>query len=261
MNCSEPLSKRPKTDERFKSQTSLTEFFDGHKPKCDMAKKYGLKVYSQLKIDAARGQVEKEFRSFWNKEAELLARDARLRQLGKQEIYGIINTAWTLHKSSLLKLDVKYLEQLQQKVTDPDSRMKRKDDVIARNLSRMEVAHVPIESTHSKLKELKSSLLSLPPNSSMHNQDSLKQQIRETESHLHEDIHELKKSQETLKKATAKQVGDLKSHLESEQTKLEHADVCTDLDEDELACLVEEVEDAPFLPIGYVKSSSIDTSP
>ena len=251
-----PTAKRARIDPEhlspdcFKShdQKSINYFFGGSEPDCSFAKKYGFKVYSNLEIDSATGKFEKEFRKFWNKEAEMLARDSRLRTLGKLQLHGIINTAWSLHKSTLLKLEIQQLEQLEKRVSDTDFRIKKRDDSVVKNFERMEVAHFAIETTHEQLKKLKRSLISLPSNSTVNCscREAMRKEILDTESRLHADIHELKKAQDALRKAIMKRMAEIEDQLLKEESE-QHV-INTDLDEAEEAALVQLVQDPPVVP-------------
>lgn len=234
-------------------QMSLNYFFGGKEPEHNLAKKYGFKVYGPLEIEAAKGKLEKEFRQFWNREVETIARDARLRKIGKQEVHGIINTAWTLHKSTLLKLETKRLELLEEKVLDTNFRTHRMEDSITRNIDRMEIAHAAIETTHNRLKDVKSSLVSLSLDATVKHRDALKREIDVLESRLSADIPELKKSQDALRKASSKRMTSIQDQLRKEDlTNVSTID--SNVDEAEVTGLVEEVRQSPVAPLEHFRS-------
>lgn len=67
-------------------------------------------VFSEEQIEKTTG-LEREYRVFWNKEAEKMCKNKAIREKlqNKTAIQGAISSAWVLHKTSLLQLEAEKL--------------------------------------------------------------------------------------------------------------------------------------------------------
>ena len=94
-------------------QTSLDRFFKdtpnnstAASLKVDLTPNYyGIHVYDTKEIAEARG-LDRDYKLFWNNNVSELCADRQVRHKlqDKGAIQGAVNTAWTLHKTELLKV-------------------------------------------------------------------------------------------------------------------------------------------------------------
>ena len=67
-----------------------------------------MKLYEEIK--KAGSETEKVRRQFWNEKAKFLCTRFESAHLKKTELYGMIDVAWMLRKTALLKDDARKLQ-------------------------------------------------------------------------------------------------------------------------------------------------------
>lgn len=188
---------------------------------------YGIHIYTATEIESSPGN-QREFRRFWNEKASELCSDSTVTcklQDNRAAIEGAIYSSWTLHKTSLLQLQVEDIEARCLNVYKDEVVREYTLTTIRMNLERMLRAHASVNQLYSNISQSADATAS--------------------ESQITAELSELKKSQEALYKAIEKKEGDIQL-AESEEGELMKANSPVELQDDELAALVKMVKNEQF---------------
>lgn len=158
----------------------------------------GIKLWTDFQIKTAIG-LEKKRREFFNMKAEELCSVKHIRHnWTKTEIAGAADTAWTLKKTALLKVENNYISTLLEGKKAP----KQKESTIRKNLEEMMTNHIKLESLDKEVKAC------------AEGGDFDKE--KEVEEEMRQIMRKLKNAQEALRKALQErlcQLGEEKSKI------------------------------------------------
>lgn len=175
-------------------QSSLFKFY---KPRDDSAEKlrpstvpltpasFNINIYSQSDIEKACGLNQQRLR-FWNdKAAEICADRSAVRELGnsREAIEGAIHSSWTLHKTSILELQLEELEEKAKAKYDDEVAREHVLMTAKKNLVRLQASHATVTTLSDMIAE------------------SSGFQKVQLENQLSQEMSELKKAQDALSKA------------------------------------------------------------
>jgi hypothetical protein len=147
--------------------------------------KFNIHLYSKDEIERARG-LNKLRLQFWNDKAVEICSDKSMTDElnnNREAIEGAIHSSWTLHKTSLLELEVEELEDKAILVYDDEVAREVILKNVKKNRDRMQTAHATIHALSNIIAE------------------SSESQKVPLENQLSQEISELKKAQDALSKA------------------------------------------------------------
>lgn len=158
-----------------------------------------IKIYSNSEITNSSGMT-KVYREFWNAKGEELCRSSALSNYKPGEIQGAINVAWTLEKSKLIKDEVhKINDEINQKC--PDHLLKKfqlSRATLEKNTTRVETG----ETSLWKLQEeLTAARMELIDSKNKSERQAATTKVEEVEKELDSQLAELKRAQDSLRKA------------------------------------------------------------
>ncbi len=126
-------------------------------PEFRRARQKGIKIYSVKEISSGKSELEQARRQFSNEKAEQLCTRSGTANLGKTTIFGIIDVAWTLRKTSLLLDEARKLRQNEEELFPDDDKAswERGTKTIDNNINRMEVSHQNVIDRDKELEKVK----------------------------------------------------------------------------------------------------------
>ena len=170
------------------------------------ARQKGLKIYNNEEIKKAGSDTEKLRRQFWNEKAEFLCARSETAHLKKTELYGMIDVAWTLRKTTLLKHDAKRLETEEKEVVADKTKIsfqtgyKQKSKTIDKNLDRIEIAHQTFLDYDKQLGSINEQLKATPK-ASVEQRKKIEEEREIVKSRFDGQFSELKRAQDALNKS------------------------------------------------------------
>ena len=146
---------------------------------------FGVHCYSEAEIQSAFG-LQQDYRRFWNEKAVELCSDRSVRaNLGyKGAIKGAIDSAWTMHKTEILRLQAEMVTTKSKQLYSDDATHLHEISSISSNVDRMLQACTSVNVTYTEID----------------NTSSLAEKAK-LEIVLKDDMSELKKAQAALQKA------------------------------------------------------------
>lgn len=108
-----------------------------------------IKRYTNNEFENCSSLFEKERRIFWNKKADEVEKDDALRDWGTQALNGVIDVAWTMKKTELLRIHVQKNEALHLQIFENTTVGKS----MMSNLDRVEKTHDAVNRTYKFLCE------------------------------------------------------------------------------------------------------------
>ena len=102
-----------------------------------------IKRYTNNEFEKCSSLFEKERKIFWNKKADEVEKDDALRDWGTQALNGVIDVAWTMRKTELLRIHVQKNETLHLQIFDTAV-----GKSMMSNLDRVEKAHDAVNQTY-----------------------------------------------------------------------------------------------------------------
>jgi hypothetical protein len=169
------------------------------------ARQKGIKIYQEQEIKTAKSDLEKARRQFWNEKAEQLCSRPETAHGLKTSIYGIIDVAWLLRKTSILENEARKIEKderdlfssINAATSTSKGKERQKSTTIPHNLSRMSAAHEDVIVIDKKLKLVQDS----KENASSSERKEISEQYKKKEVELSGAITELKRAQDALTKS------------------------------------------------------------
>ena len=158
-----------------------------------------IKIYSHTEIANSSGMT-KVYREFWNAKGEELCRNSALSNFKPGEVQGAINVAWTLEKSKLIKDEVnKVNNEINQKC--PDHLLKKfqlSRATLERNTTRVEKGETSLRQLQQ---ELTTARMELIDSKNKSERQVALTKVEEIEKELDSQLAELRRSQDSLRKA------------------------------------------------------------
>ena len=149
-----------------------------------------LKIYSHNEIRISKG-LERTRREFWNSKAEEICKDKALKTWPKSAMHRVIDTAWVLKETAFLTMEANRIEN-----EKTAAKTKQKGATLTQNIERTLGKHRELLHLNAKLSSLKD-----PKNTSR----DKKAQVDSLEERAREAMGELKRAQETTRKAIENQ--------------------------------------------------------
>ena len=144
--------------------------------------------------------MTKVYREFWNAKGEELCRNSALSNFKPGEVQGAINVAWTLEKSKLIKDEVnKVNNEINQKC--PDHLLKKfqlSRATLERNTTRVEKGETSLRQLQQ---ELTTARMELIDSKNKSERQVALTKVEEIEKELDSQLAELRRSQDSLRKA------------------------------------------------------------
>ena len=159
----------------------------------------GVKIFSEHELGNRKG-LEKLRRFFWNLKAEEVCSNPSFLKWSVSEIHGLIDTCWTLKKTSLLKNEA---ERVEAAAAESGKKLKQNKQTVTNNVNRMLQSHKEVIALDEKVKEAKSSSKKI-----------------KLEKKLSQEMTELKTAQESLRKALEAKRAQLGTSIQYEQQSL-----------------------------------------
>lgn len=158
-----------------------------------------VKIFSVREIDDSTG-MQKLYRTFWNTKAEELCRSSALKTFKPGEIQGAINVAWIIEKTEHLKNE---MENVNKEINDkcPVDILKKfqlSAKTLEKNREHIETA---IASVQDLQRELTSARQEHFDSSSKSERRATSVRVDELEKNLESQLAEMRKSQDSLRKA------------------------------------------------------------
>ena len=196
-----PLTKKPKISQQPTLFDLLSPGRSEAKPKqpYSAARARKIKIYSHSEIANSSGMT-KVYREFWNAKGEELCRSSALSNYKPGEIQGAINVAWTLEKSKLIKDEVhKINDEINQKCPDHLLRKFQLSTVtLEKNVTRVEKGETSLQKLQQ---ELTAARLELIDSKNKSERQAAMTKVEEIEKELDSQLAELKRAQDSLRKA------------------------------------------------------------
>ena len=175
-------------------------------------------MYSEDEIKGARSELEQRRRKFWNEKVEQLCTDSSTTSLDKTTIYGMVDVSWTLRKSSMLETEAcKILHEeevlFQREECAVSGKRKlgsQKKDTINKNIDRMSVAHIQVESLDAGLKDARNRFRLAD---TIQERKRLKREFQEKSTLLTGSYSELKRAQDALSKSLSQKKREIENVL------------------------------------------------
>lgn len=196
-----PPTKKPKISQQPTLFDLLSPGRSEAKPKqpYSAARARKIKIYSHSEIANSSGMT-KVYREFWNAKGEELCRSSALSNYKPGEIQGAINVAWTLEKSKLIKDEVhKINDEINQKC--PDHLLKKfqlSRATLEKNITRVEKGETSLQKLQQ---ELTAARMELIDSKNKSERQAAMTKVEETEKQLDSQLAELKRAQDSLRKA------------------------------------------------------------
>ncbi|CAB4019484.1 Hypothetical predicted protein [Paramuricea clavata] len=174
------------------------------RPEFPHAKQKGFKIYTKDEIRNCKYEGEQSRRKFWNEKAEQLCSHSETANLSKNKIGGIIDTAWTLRRTSLFRDEARRLDQNEEELFPDDTSAswkrgsgKQKAKTIGNNIEKMELAHLLVIEKDKELQNIKARLKKC----TREERDLIEKEYKKTLSEFDVAYTKLKLAQEALSKA------------------------------------------------------------
>ena len=174
------------------------------RPEFQHAKQKGFKIFTKNEIKNCKFILEQARRQFWNEKAEQLCSHSETANLSKTTINGIIDTAWTLKRTSLYRDEARTLDQNEEELFPDDTSAswkrgsgKQKSKTIGNNIDRMELAHLLVNEKDKELQNIKARFKKC----TREEQDLIEKEYKKVCVQLDEAYTKLKLAQEALSKA------------------------------------------------------------
>ena len=179
--------------------------------------------------------MESQYFQFWNEKAESLCRNPRFQKWSKLSLEGVINSSWTLRKTTLLRdqIRVSELELDEIKRQHPDWHRDIPNlGSIRRNEDRMTAARHAIEEQEKEAQKIQKDLKTC---TNEETRAQKKRKLKECQNNIDGLYSDLKKAQDALRK----NVKSLEQKVEQLKEKM-----CTEIDENDVLFLSTDVENS-----------------
>lgn len=160
----------------------------------------GIKIYSEHQLGNGKG-LEKLRRSFRNLKAEEVCSNPSFLKWSVSEIHGLLDTCWSLKKTSLLKNEA---EKVEAAAAESGKKLKQNEQTVTNNVNRMLQSHKEVIALEERVKEAKSSSKKI-----------------KLEKKLSQEMTELKTAQESLRKALKVKKAQLGTSIQYEQKSMD----------------------------------------
>lgn len=170
------------------------------------ARQKGLKIYEKKEIEAAKSDLERMRRLFWNEKCEQLSTRSETANQEKYAIIGIIDVARTLRKTTLLEEESRKLTMDEQELFGADEcllstslpgRGKQKASTIPHNIDRMNIISENFLQVDREMTNCKKKL----QHADAIEKKKLHERLKQLKIRLDGSYTELKRAQDALSKA------------------------------------------------------------
>lgn len=212
----EPARKKARKSTPKKAENTATVGQD----KYPFARSRGIRIFSDREIESQDAEMTKEYWRFWNDTAEELCSNRAYNDWGKRDLKLYIDAAWIIHKTYLQELRERELAELLRELQDKygyselPSKLKTQDQAVTTALSKLQDStanlnelNLELSRTRGKAMNLKQRQVSdaYPSTQKEEETRGMNKQISELEKTLYEGMSEVKRDQDSMKKALNRQ--------------------------------------------------------
>lgn len=179
----------------------------------------GIRIFSEREIEAQDAEMTKSYWRFWNRTAEELCSDRAYNDWGKRDLKLYIDAAWIIHKTYLQELTERQLgenlKELQEKYgyIEVPPKIKSQDETVTGSLSKLQDSTANLNQLNLDLAKCRGKFVNLkqrPVTSSysktqkQEDERKMGKEVSEHEKNLYDGMSEVKRDQDSLKKALNK---------------------------------------------------------
>lgn len=179
----------------------------------------GIRIFSEREIEAQDAEMTKSYWRFWNRTAEELCSDRAYNDWGKRDLKLYIDAAWIIHKTYLQELTERQLgenlKELQEKYgyVEIPPKIKTQDEGVTSSLSKLQDSTANLNQLNLDLAKCRGKFVNLKqrPVTSSYNktqkqedEHKMSKEVSEHEKNLYDGMSEVKRDQDSLKKALNK---------------------------------------------------------
>ncbi|XP_068680935.1 uncharacterized protein [Montipora foliosa] len=212
----EPPKKKARKSTPKKADNSAAAGQD----KYHYARSRGIRIFSDREIESQDAEMTKEYWRFWNDTAEELCSDRAYNDWGKRDLKLYIDAAWIIHKTYLQELRerelAEWLQELQEKYgySELPAKLKTQDQAVTTALSKLQDSTANLNELNLELSRSRGKAMNLKQRqvndayTSTQKEDEtrlMNKQISELEKTLYEGMSEVKRDQDSMKKALNRQ--------------------------------------------------------
>lgn len=179
----------------------------------------GIRIFSEREIKAQDAEMTRAYWNFWNQTAEELCSDRAYNDWGKRDLKLYIDAAWVADKTRLQEDQEKQLQEgikeLQERYghTELPAKLKTEDDNVTELLTQLQDSTANLMELNSELTKLRGKFLNVKqrPVSETYLQETKDEDVEEMstaigkkEKDLYDGMADVKKNQDSLKKALSR---------------------------------------------------------
>lgn len=212
----EPPKKKTRKSPPKKAENTAAASHD----KYPFARSRGIRIFSDREIESQDAEMTKEYWRFWNDTAEELCSNRAYNDWGKRDLKLYIDAAWIIHKTYLQELRerelAELLRELQEKYgyAELPPKLKTQDQAVTSALSKLQDSTANLNELNMELSRTRGKAMNLkqrpvsdtfPAPQKEEETRVMNKQVSDLEKNLYEGMSEVKRDQDSMKKALNRQ--------------------------------------------------------